>query len=273
MLRLFLNKFSKATYSTNTDFNSTAQATSAESIQKQAVKVFSNILSQRKEITSFLKNKSGIYLLHNKFNGKYYIGSSAKLNRRVNEHFNIINPKFIIGKAIQRYGLVNFELLIIEFCTEENLLSREQFYLDSFNPQYNILKIAGSSLGYKPSADTKAKMVKSALGRKLSLETRTKISESLKNNKNGQINSLQNPLLIKDLVTNVTTEFLSIGQAARELGVPRSTISMRLKRGTKTALKNQYIIIQKTALTPASGKIFYNESFHPSLLRSSCSSS
>lgn len=184
-------------------------------------------------------------MLYNKFNGNYYIGSTANLSRRVNEHFNIINPKLIVGKAIQKYGLINFELLILEFCEKVDLLSRENHYISSLNPVYNILKIAGSSLGHKFSTFTKAKMAKSALGRKLSLETRTKISQALKNNNNSQTNSLQNPLSIKDLVTNITTEYLSIGQAARELGVPRSTISMRLKRGSQSPLKNRYIITQK----------------------------
>jgi len=34
---------------------------------------------------------------------------------------------------------------------------REQFYLDSLMPEYNILKIAGSSLGFKYTEESLAK--------------------------------------------------------------------------------------------------------------------
>lgn len=37
-------------------------------------------------------------------------------------------------------------------------MAREQYYLDKLKPKYNILKIAGSSLGYKHTSITKAKM-------------------------------------------------------------------------------------------------------------------
>jgi len=36
------------------------------------------------------------------------------------------------------------------------ILEREQDYLDSLEPEYNTLKIAGSSLGQKRSEETKA---------------------------------------------------------------------------------------------------------------------
>lgn len=80
------------------------------------------------------------------------------------------------------------------------ILGREQFYIDSLLPQFNILKVAGSSLGYKHteetlallsltmsgenhpmfgkthSADTKALMSKAHLGKTHSTETSAKMS-------------------------------------------------------------------------------------------------
>ena len=52
--------------------------------------------------------------------------------------------------------LFNFSFLILEMFTEKTnkennvkLMERENFYLKSMSPPYNILKQAGSSLGYK----------------------------------------------------------------------------------------------------------------------------
>ena len=37
------------------------------------------------------------------------------------------------------------------------MIEREQYYIDTLNPEYNILKIAGSPLGYIHSEETIAK--------------------------------------------------------------------------------------------------------------------
>jgi len=40
----------------------------------------------------------------------------------------------------------------------KKIISREQYYLDLLKPKYNILKTAGSSVGFKYSEATKAQM-------------------------------------------------------------------------------------------------------------------
>jgi group I intron endonuclease len=57
----------------------------------------------------------------------------------------------IIYSALLKHGYLNFSLDILEYCEPDVLISREQYYIDIFNPKYNILKIAGSKLGYKHS--------------------------------------------------------------------------------------------------------------------------
>ena len=44
------------------------------------------------------------------------------------------------------------------------MLEREQYYLDSLQPQYNILKLAGSSSGYTHSEESKDKRSKALKG-------------------------------------------------------------------------------------------------------------
>jgi hypothetical protein len=35
----------------------------------------------------------------------------------------------------------------LEYCDLENIIDREQYYIDLLKPEYNVLKDAGSSLG------------------------------------------------------------------------------------------------------------------------------
>jgi group I intron endonuclease len=63
------------------------------------------------------------------------------------------------------------------------LLKREQYYIDLLIKEYNILKRAGSSLGYKHTEETRAKISSSITGEKHPMfgkqhseETRTKMS-------------------------------------------------------------------------------------------------
>jgi len=53
-----------------------------------------------------------------------------------------------------KYGYSNFRLKILEYCAPEDVLAREQYYIDLIKPEYNILSLAGSSLGYKHSAES-----------------------------------------------------------------------------------------------------------------------
>jgi group I intron endonuclease len=40
-------------------------------------------------------------------------------------------------------------LEILQYCDQSDVISREQYYLDLLKPEYNILKTAGSPLGFK----------------------------------------------------------------------------------------------------------------------------
>lgn len=52
----------------------------------------------------------------------------------------------------------NFKLIILEITEKENTLEREQYYLDKYEPEYNTLSLANSSLGFKHTPETKEKM-------------------------------------------------------------------------------------------------------------------
>lgn len=85
-----------------------------------------------------------------------------------------------IYKALLKYDHSNFKLEILEYCDKENVISREQHYLDLLGPEYNILTEARSSLGYKHTEETldKFKLRKDAF----SEEMRSKLSVAARQN-------------------------------------------------------------------------------------------
>jgi group I intron endonuclease len=142
------------------------------------------------------KNKSGIYRLNNLITSESYIGSSKSLSKRIGNYYSLTNLKKRVKKesskiynSILKYGHSNFSIDILEYSEPDLLIEREQYYIDLLKPEYNILKTAGSSLGFKHSINTKLKMSANRrgenhplFGKKPSYETRIKIGESLRSN-------------------------------------------------------------------------------------------
>jgi group I intron endonuclease len=145
------------------------------------IKTYENPEAQKSLILRENKNKSIIYRWINKINNKEYIGSSSKAHLRLSKYFDqyiLQNIKMSIYKAILKYGISNFILEIIEYCEARNVISREQFYLDNFDFEYNQLSKANSSLGFKHSEETLTKMKgrKNALGFKHTASTKKYLS-------------------------------------------------------------------------------------------------
>jgi len=79
--------------------------------------------------------------------------TSINLSKRLTNYFNysyITDPRrnMLIHKALLKYGYSKFLLEILEYCDPSDVLVREQYYIDVLKPEYNILKKAGSSLGF-----------------------------------------------------------------------------------------------------------------------------
>jgi len=41
-----------------------------------------------------------------------------------------------INKALLKYGYSQFKLDILEYCDTKDIVKREQYYIDYFNPEY-----------------------------------------------------------------------------------------------------------------------------------------
>ena len=148
----------------------------------QAEAKFIDIKESKIDILLNIKNKAGIYMFFNLLNGNTYIGSSVKLDRRFRVHMsNIGSVNLPLYNALNKYGINNFVFLIIQYCdpVEEICLGLEQNYLDLYKPKYNILKLAGSSQGFKHSPNTIAKLKQMHAG-KLHPRFGTKASDEQK---------------------------------------------------------------------------------------------
>jgi group I intron endonuclease len=148
----------------------------------QAEAKFIDIKESKSDILLNIKDKGGVYMFFNLINGNFYIGSSINLARRFRVHLNSVDSvKLPLPLAINKYGPNNFVFLILQYCDriEDVCLGLEQHYLDLYKPKYNILKIAGSSQGFKHSPETIAKLKKIYAG-KLYPNYNTKASEQQK---------------------------------------------------------------------------------------------
>lgn len=153
---------------------------------------FENVNKEKRNIYKQLRKKSGVYLFINNHTNGLYIGSSTNLTSRMVSYYyytNNQNPsKLVIIRAMKKYGLENFSLAILEFCEKDACLTLEQKWIDHYKPKYNVLTVAGNSLGYKHSIDTinilKEKLSKENhpnFGNVTSPETRKAISDSINN--------------------------------------------------------------------------------------------
>src|SRR6266852_3397853 len=144
---------------------------------KNTTNLYKNLVQARSTLDLQIKKKAGIYQLVNLKNNKTYIGSSNNLYRRLSIYLSpaslnrdLISFNSKIARALLKYGYKNFGIKILEFIEldinltkkeqKKAILEREQYYLDTIKPEYNIQKIAGSRLGSSHTLKTR-KLMKS----------------------------------------------------------------------------------------------------------------
>lgn len=198
----------------------------------------------------------------NKLNNDTYVGSGLDLKKRVGDYFNkselIRNPR-PIHAALLKYGYESFNFEILEYCRADELVIREQYYLDLLCPEYNILKNAYSLLGFKHSPEDIAKFKLKKISaehkeilslvhsdKEVSQETRDRLSLATMNyKKNNPLTpeALANikaktteregvPVSLLNTQTNEVINFSTLTQAGEYLGVKRQAIRNAIKRGS-----------------------------------------
>ena len=141
----------------------------------------------------------------------------------------------LVDQSITSMLISTYKMHIINMV--ENLLMREQFWIDNLKPAYNILPVARSNLGYQHTEETKQKISNSTKGvkkseshakhiregqkgRVLSEEHKAKLSQAAKHRKSQSHHSIIN---IDGVVYN------SIKEASEKTKVKYNTIQRRLK--------------------------------------------
>lgn len=110
--------------------------------------------------------KSGVYRILNTVNGKFYIGRAAHLQRRWNVHRCLLRANRHNNNHLQRawnkYGEAAFEFTVIVHCEPDDLVIREQRYLDSADWSFLYNRSRDARTSGTPSAQTRLKMSESA---------------------------------------------------------------------------------------------------------------
>lgn len=95
------------------------------------------------EIHNTWKNKSGIYCIKNIKNNKCYVGSSKNIKNRLTNHkTQLLHQKHdnsYLQNAVNKHGLHSFICFVLEYCSLEDLISKEQYWIN-LQGHYNIVK-------------------------------------------------------------------------------------------------------------------------------------
>jgi group I intron endonuclease len=98
------------------------------------------------------------------------VGSALNGYKRKHLHFKSLKNNIHHNLKLQHhYNKYGSEDLVFEVLEKDisppNIILREQYYLDSYKPFFNICRTAGSCLGRKHSSETKTKISNSLKGR------------------------------------------------------------------------------------------------------------
>jgi group I intron endonuclease len=195
----------------------------------------------RKQLYQQYKNQSGIYKLI--INNKFYIGSAKNIGIRLSKHLLDLergsHHSIYLQRAWDKYQTINIE--VIELCN--NLIEKEQYYLDILKPQYNLCSVAKNCSGInrtekhknkisqhhknnkeyweeiyknrkiKHTQETKNKISEKSKGKVFSKETRLKLSKA---------KSLPEDVIVH--IIKLRLEKVSLSNVAKILGISRESV-------------------------------------------------
>lgn len=162
--------------------------------------------------------RSGIYMIYCVLTKKAYIGQSTNMYRRMIEHrasFTNQQSTKNLNTNLQNdwitYGRNFFIFLVLEYCSQENLISRERYYIENINKDslYNHINFW---TGKKHSEDSKKRISFKNKGQKRPM------------NEERYRRMLENPLrakLKKERVKDIKTGLLS-GISIKDIAIENS---------------------------------------------------
>lgn len=182
--------------------------------------IYANADVDKIQILADNRKRIGVYRWINKQNGNTYIGSSVNISVRMYTYYSLrslAKSNRPIDRALLKYGFSSFSLEILEYCDKDNVLKREQYYMDLVKPQYNIVETAGSTLGYKHTSESLAKM------RDFVLSDEVRVRKALSTVNATAARKIA--IIVENIETNDKSEYDSLTDAGKALGVSRASIS------------------------------------------------
>lgn len=151
--------------------------------------------------------KCGIYRILNIKTKKVYIGSSERIEGRWKRHKSDLNCNIHhsthLQRAYNKYGKENFIFSILEECSEEILLEREQYYKNLYKSWqrkygYDMCRYAGNCKGIKKSKEIINKIANSNRIAWEKKELKTPYSKFSKNKKKEFNNELRKQIKLRN---------------------------------------------------------------------------
>jgi group I intron endonuclease len=210
-----------------------------------------------------LGNLGGVYSLIHVNSSKQYIGSSLNLYSRIMDHIKGRDSNIRLQRAIKKYGLTSFNVIIYYFHTDPAVLltNIETTVISSFpfSSLFNFKKEANSMIGYKHTKQAIEKM-KSRFVDKINHpmfgKTHNKFTLSLIS-KPGVLN----PMFGKTHKEH-TKNLISIKKSIRPLGLYDENYNLIEKYSNQVVLANKFSV-NKTTISRyiKSGKLFKGKFF------------
>ena len=143
-------------------------------------------------------------------NGKQYVGGSIHISARLSTHFGREfknNDSHDLYKEMREFGKDVFKWEVLEECTQQELLNREQYWYDKLKPEYNFMKPCSN-----PLIDEKVKQKTRDNVSKVADQLKVKYKEE-KYQKMFRENQRHRFKAVRNVELNI--EFESLSEAAR----------------------------------------------------------
>lgn len=189
------------------------------------------------------KRLSGIYSLISISKGHRYVGCATYIKSRISSHLAALrhnrHHSVILQNHFNKYGEEDIAFEILELVDDvSTLVNREQFYIDTLFPRFNVCPVAGRCEGRPVSEKTRDKLRKAFIGKSLSEEHKRKIGEKSKGRKHTPEALAKLKLVNKGRVRSQETRKKLKDANTGKKATPEAIVNMR-KAWFKNELKNR----------------------------------